>query len=157
MLAGDEANDMSEEPADSWHSMEREQAEVSGLRSRHLSEKEIRAALDALPGFFLKALPDSILTATYEWGCCLHYDLCYQPMRVGVAWLDRFLAESVEQRIFVPGDSDMTISAPDKRLSILFCHEGDLHVGGTDTELLRCFLSTAPYVGLQIRDVGVSN
>jgi hypothetical protein len=127
------------------------------LHSRRLSEQETRAALEALPGFFREALPaDSILIASYGWGCNLHRELCYLPMRVGVGWLDRFLAESMDQRIFVPNDSDMTISAPDGRLSVRFSHEAHLHVGGADAALVQRFLSMAPYAGFQIGDAGGS-
>jgi len=122
------------------------------LCSRYLSEQEIRAALDALPRFFREFVPDSILIATYGWGCRLHADLCYQPMRVGVGWLDRFIAESIEQRIFIPGDSDMTIAAPDDRLSVMFCHEADIHVSGTDPDLVSHFISSLPHANFQSRN-----
>ena len=122
------------------------------LCSRYLSEQEIQAALDALPGFFRQFVPDSILIATYGWGCRLHMDLCYQPMRVGVGCLDRFIAESIEQRIFVPGHSDMTIAAPDDRLAVMFCHETDLHISGTDSDLVTNFISSLPYANLQNRN-----
>ena len=118
--------------------------------SRYLSEQEIHSALDALPALLCQVVPDSILIATYGWGCRLHDDLCYQPMRVGVGWLDRFITESIKQFIFVPGDSDMTITAPDGRLSVKFCHESDIHVSGTDSELVRFFLSSTPYANFQM-------
>ncbi len=118
--------------------------------SRYLSEQEIQSALDALPALLCQFVPDSILIATYGWGCRLHDGLCCQPMRVGVGWLDRFITESIGQFIFIPGDSDMTIAAPDDRLSVKFCHEADIHVSGTDPELVRLFLSSTPYANFQM-------
>lgn len=107
--------------------------------------------MDALPAFFCEFFPDSILIAKYGYGSGLHNDLCYQPMHVGVGWLDRFITESIEQRIFVPGDSDLTIAAPDDRLSVMFCHEADILVSGTDLELVAHFVSSLPHASFHRR------
>jgi hypothetical protein len=122
------------------------------LRSRQLSEPDWAAALDALPVFFREIFPGSIITAQYGFGCGIHADLTYVPMRIGVGWFNRFLRESVEQRLFVPGHSDLHIHSPDRALSITLCHEGDMHVSGSDSDLLRKFLSTVPYTQFQFPD-----
>lgn len=130
-------------------SVEPKKTSASERHSRQLSEPDWAAALDALPVFFRETLPGSIITAEYGFGCGIHADLTYVTMRIGVGWLDRFLRESVEQRIFVPGQSDLHIHSPDRTLSITLCHEGDMHVSGSDSDLLRKFLSTAPYTQFQ--------
>jgi hypothetical protein len=112
-----------------------------------LKPEEIRKALHELPAFLKSELSsDTILTAVYGWGCNLHPDLCYQNMRVGIGWIDKFINDSLRQEIVIPGDSDFTIEIPENKLQIVFCHEGDIHTGGTDIELQkRLWEKTPPY------------
>jgi hypothetical protein len=101
--------------------------------------------LDALAIFLRDSFPGSIVTAEYGFGSGIHPDLTYVSMRIGVGWLDRFFRESVEQRIFIPGSSDMYVRAPDKQLTVQFCHEGDLHVSASDASVLAKLLATPPF------------
>ena len=37
------------------------------------------------------------------------------------------------------------LEVPENRLNVTFCHESDIHLDGTDEELLQHFMSTVPY------------
>ena len=100
------------------------------------SLEQRRKALDALPALLVSLLGSQVISATYGYGSYLHPDLCYIPMKVGTSWLERFIRESLEQRIVVLGESDFTFFVQDGRLEIEFCHEGHIHVSGTDRQLI---------------------
>ena len=101
--------------------------------------------MDGLAGFLRETFPRSIVTAEYGFACDIHADLTYVTMRIGVHWLHEFLEESVERHIFLPGRSDMYVHAPDRQLSVTFCHEADIHVSSADASLLKKLLSTPPF------------
>jgi hypothetical protein len=112
--------------------------------SAPLEAEQLQAVVESLPVVLKELLGDALFKAMYGWGCNLHMDLCYVPMTVGTRWADRFIKDSLEQRIFVPAGSDMYFELPDERLELLFCHEGDIHVSGPDSELReRLFNSPA--------------
>ena len=105
------------------------------------SPEALRRAMEALPTVLRDLVGEAIVTASYGYGCHLHPDICYLPMKVGTRWIDRFIRESLEQKIVVPGKSDFSFIVPDARLEIEFCHLGDIHVSGADVALLDRFLS----------------
>ena len=53
-------------------------------------------------------------------------------MAVGISWLHNFIEESREQRIYEPGKSDISFATPNGGVTILLCHEGDIHIEGND-------------------------
>ncbi len=102
-----------------------------------LSAEQIVGAMRALPPILAKLFPaDTLFAAQYGWRCELHPDLCYRDMRVGIGWMGKFCEDSLKS-IVVPGDSDFTISAPENAFVVHFCHEGDIHTGGTNTDLQK--------------------
>lgn len=107
------------------------------IRTRILSEAEVRSVVEGLPSLVKDLVGDCIVNVEYGWACNIHHNLQYQPMDVGISWLDRFLADSIEQQIFCPAKSDMTVATPDDELKIQFCHESDIHLSGRKKELLR--------------------
>jgi len=107
------------------------------IYTRLLSADEVEAVLDGLPVLLEELAGDCILVAEYGWGCNIHNDLQYVPMQVGIGWLDNFLAESKEQKIYLPAESDLSITTPDGSLTILFCHESDIHLSGKNAELVK--------------------
>ncbi len=110
-----------------------------------LTADQMRSAMLALPSFLREEIPSgTLLTASYGWGCQLHPDLCYRDMQVGIGWLDRFISDSLKS-IVVPGDSDFTINAPNDRFVVHFCHEGDIHTGGSDKALQKRLWIRAPF------------
>jgi hypothetical protein len=113
--------------------------------SAPVSAGELEALLKALPILLKDRLGNCPVKAMYGWGCNLHMDLWYVPMNVGTQWIERFIRESLEQRIVVPAQSDLYIELPDEKLEILFCHEGDIHVCGPDEELRNGILGAAPF------------
>ena len=119
--------------------------------SASASPTEIQAILEALPTLLNQLLGNCLVKAMYGWGCNLHMDLCYVPMTVGTQWIERFIRESLEQRIVVPANSDFYIELPEERLEILFCHEGDIHVCGPDEDLCNKVLSAVPFSGLPFK------
>ncbi len=110
-----------------------------------LSKEQLRQALEAFPLFVRKHCGNCILQAEYGWGSKIHPELCYKPMSVGAVWLDRFIADSLRQEIVIPGGSDFRFTLPEDRLSILFCHEGDIHSRGSDLEIQKTLWSSEPF------------
>ena len=110
-----------------------------------LSNEELRSAIEALPDVLRAMLGDAIVTAVYGLGSNLHVDLWHMPMKVGTRWFDRFVQDSLRQEIVRPGDSDFGVTVGDRRLELFFCHEGHIHLGGTDHELQRALLAHAPF------------
>lgn len=113
------------------------------LYSDYLSGEAVLAAMESLPRVLHDLLGECLITAYYGICCNLHNDLLYQPMRISTTWLDRFIAESIAHRIVVPGSSDLSCEVPDGRLSVLFCHESDIHVGGSDDKRKRRQIDSA--------------
>jgi hypothetical protein len=107
------------------------------IYTRLLSVGEVEAVINGLPDLLWSLAGDCILTAEYGTECNIHNDLQYVPMQVGIRWVDRFLAESREHGIFVPAKSDLSITTPNGGLTILLCHESDIHVTGTDETLIE--------------------
>jgi hypothetical protein len=119
--------------------------------SESMSPAALQSAIQSLPDLVRTLVGDCLVTSMYGWGCNLHMDLCYVPMRVGTKWIDKFIGESLEQRIIVPGQSDFYIELPEERVEILFCHEGDIHVSGPDEELRNKIFGSAPFNGLTFK------
>jgi hypothetical protein len=113
-----------------------------------LPVEQLQSVLESLPFLLKDCLGDCFFTAMYGWGCNLHMDLCYVPMKVGTRWADRFIKDSLEQHIYVPANSDLYFELPDERLELLFCHEGDIHISGPDDELREKLFSSVAFRSL---------
>jgi hypothetical protein len=122
-------------------------------RSDRLQEDIIRQAIEATAVFLQEALGEALITATYEFGCNLHDDLLYRSMKVGTSWLDRFVRQSLDQRIVVPGGSDFRLVVEGERLEVLFCHEGDIHLAGREAALLDGLRAAPAYEGINFEAV----
>ena len=109
------------------------------------SPESMRAAMECLPAVLAKLLGSEIVLATYGWGCNLHPELCYIPVQVGTSWLGRFIEDSVQQRIVVPGYSDFIFSVRTGELEIEFCHEHHIHISGTNTSLISAILAVPAF------------
>ena len=107
------------------------------IYTRQLSQAEMQSVIAGLPALFKELAGDCIVIAQYGWACNIHNDLQYKPMSVGLSWLDRFIAESIDQRIFVPAKSDLMLATPNSGFEMQFCHEGDIHLSGQDALLVR--------------------
>lgn len=112
-------------------------AEDRIIYTRILSTGEVEVVLKGLPDLLWEVAGDCILTAEYGTECNIHNDLQYMPMQVGTTWLGSFLAESIEQRIFIPGKSDLSVMTPAGGLTVLFCHESDIHLSGSNAALIE--------------------
>ncbi len=104
--------------------------------SVELTYAQIIDGLRALPVALRAIVGDSLIVATYGYGSRLHPELWYVPMRVGMSWLPRFIDESLDQRIFVPGSSDLIFNLGNGAVEVEFCHDAHLHLSGTDERLL---------------------
>jgi hypothetical protein len=113
--------------------------------SEYLQKEEIRNALVALPEVLNSLLGKQRIIATYEWGSNIHGNLHHVPMNLDTERLPYFIEDSIDQRIVVPGESDVRFQVPVDRISILFCHESDIHLDGVDDGLLEQFMANAPY------------
>lgn len=111
--------------------------EYSPICTRLLSKEEIESVLSGLPALLDQLVGSCILSAEYGTECNIHNDLQYHPMAVGIGWLSQFLAESIDQRIYVPAKSELSITTPDRGLEMVFCHEHHIHLSGRDAALIR--------------------
>lgn len=118
------------------------------IRSEYLSKDRFVQALEALPAALKTLLGEAEVIAYYGFGCQLHADLLYKPMRVHTGWLDRFIQDSLQQGIVVPGRSDFDFTVPENRLSMRFCHECDMHISGDDATLWQRLSAMSPFSGL---------
>ena len=105
----------------------------------------------ALPAAFQQLLGDTIIIAYYGWGSILHADLQYVPMRVSTRSLESFVRESLGQEIVIPGGSDFCFTVPEGRLEMLFCHEGDIHLKGSDAALLDALQGSELFANISFK------
>jgi hypothetical protein len=115
--------------------------------SELLTSQQVRDAMEKLQRVLRELVGDVPLVARYGWGCELHPDLRGAPMRVGTAGVEQFIRDSLHQHIIVPGESDVHFEL-EGRLQIVFCHEGHVHVGGSDQQLAERFVSATPFAEL---------
>ena len=113
--------------------------------SDYLPKEQMHAALLALPGILQTLLGEHKIIASYGWAAKIHGDLMYKPMREDTRWIQYLIEDSIEQRIVVPGESDFRFEVPEGRFDLLFCHECDIHLDGSDDELLQRFMATEPF------------
>jgi hypothetical protein len=113
--------------------------------SEYLSKEQMRSALLSLAGAFRDLLGEHEIVAMYGWATKIHDDLHWQPMKDDTRWLQHLIEESIDQRIVIPGESDFLFEVPEKRLELKFCHESDIHLDGSDDELLHQFMNTEPF------------
>ena len=102
-------------------------------------------ALLALPGVLVSLLGEQKLIASYGWAAKIHGDLMYKPMREDTRWVQYLIEDSIEQKIVSPGESDFRFQVPEDRMDLTFCHESDIHLDGSDDELLHRFMTCEPY------------
>ena len=105
----------------------------------------MRSALLQLPGIIGVIFGNTSLTVRYGVGTRLHSALHFVPMNVSTEVLPWFLEDSLEQRIFEPGRSDLLIDFSSKELELLYCHELDIHVDGSNDELIQRFVGCEEY------------
>ena len=122
------------------------------VSSAYLAKELMLQFIAALPSVMRDIYGNGNLTARYGWGCKLHPDLWYKPMGVPLEVFPYFVEDSIEQRIFVVGGSDLSIESPDAQLRILLCHEADVHLDGTDDEAIERFIANFPQLDFRTAD-----
>ena len=111
------------------------------LVSEALDASVLSALIRDTSTAFVALRIEGVVVARYGYGSNIHPDLTYVPMAVGVSWLDRFVRESLEQRIAVPCESDFIFEVGAGMLEVEYCHHGHVHLSGTCLELVqRCAL-----------------
>jgi hypothetical protein len=113
--------------------------------SEYLTADQMAASLKSLQAALLDLFGECKFTILYGWGTGLHIDLWYKPMSVGTCGISWFIEESVDQRIFVPGGSDLFINSPHNELALLFCHENDIHVDGESLDAMQRFMAAETF------------
>lgn len=103
----------------------------------------------ALPDVLRELLGRHKVVATYGWAAKIHDDLRWKPMNDDTASLKVLVQNSIDQRIVIPGESDLIIEVPDGRIEIKCCHECDIHLDGTDEILIQRFMTTDPFARLR--------
>jgi hypothetical protein len=114
------------------------------ISSAYVSIALMREFIDALPSVMRDIYGNRHLIVSYGWGCNLHPELWYKPMRVALDTFPYFIEDSIEQRIFVMRGSDLLIESPDSGFCILICHESDIHLDGTDDESINKIVDSFP-------------
>ena len=117
--------------------------------SHYLPKEQMHSALLALPGVLQTLLGEHKIVVRYGWAANIHSDLMYHPMNDSTNWIQYLIEDSIEQRIIIPGESDFRFEVPNGRLDLVFCHESDIHLDGSDDELLRRFMATEPFCKMQ--------
>lgn len=113
--------------------------------SQYLNKEQVHEALLSLHVVLLNLLGQHKLIANYGFSVNLHNDLTWVPMRTDTELLQYFIEDSLEPKIIVPGESDLHLEVPEKRMNIHFCHESDIHLTGTDEDLLQKFMQSEPF------------
>ncbi len=114
------------------------------LSSAYLSSDLMHEFLNALPTLMRNIYGNRNLTVYYGWASNLHTDLWHKPMGVPLEVFPYFIEDSIEQRIFQIGGSDLIVHSPDGNLRILLCHEADIHLDGTDYEAMKTIVARFP-------------
>ena len=114
--------------------------------TEYLPKEQMLSALLALPRVLRHLLGEHPVVAMYGHAAKIHTALRWQPMNASTCSLQYLIEDSIEQRIVIPGQSDFLFDVPEERLNVKFCHECDIHLDGSDDELLREFMNNAPYV-----------
>jgi hypothetical protein len=93
-----------------------------------LSYDETKHLLLNIQGILNEIFNEEILIVKYGWGCNIHNDLQYVPMQVGINWMNSFLNDSINRKIYEIGKSDLYFENQNKTIEVLFCHESDIHL-----------------------------
>jgi hypothetical protein len=117
--------------------------------SDYLPKEQMHSALLALPGVLQTLLGEHRIVASHGWAANIHSDLRYHPMNESTHRIQYFIEDSIKQRIIIPGESDFRFEVPNGRLDLVFCHESDIHLDGSDDELLRRFMASEPFCKMQ--------
>ncbi len=110
--------------------------------SEYLTSEQMKAALLETPATLRKLFGSATFTCYYGYGTPLHGALHWVPMQVSTEVLPYFIEDSLEHGIVVPGETDLLITASDDQLKILFCHESDIHVDGSNPEAVQRFIDS---------------
>lgn len=123
------------------------------FNTRSIDSDVMECAIRGLATILQELLPpETVLKATYGWGSGIHPALCHLGMEVGVSWIDRFVGDSLDQRIILPGESDFRLSIPKRRVYFVFCHEEHIHSSGVDYELETLIWTKPPFCTLPLAD-----
>lgn len=113
--------------------------------SEYLTTDQMISSLQGLPSVLLEMFGESQFTAYYGWATNIHVDLQYKPMRVSTSVMQWFIKDSISQKIFVPGESDLLLYSSEEELQLTFCHENDIHIDGSNGELMQKLMTSAPF------------
>ena len=120
--------------------------------SAYVSSDVMREFIAALPSIMREIYGNQNLTVYYGWASNLHPELWYKPMGVPLDVFPYFIEDSIEQRIFEIGSSDLLIESPDSNLRILICHESDIHLDGEDDDSIKLFITKFPQLDFRTAD-----
>ncbi|WP_428305302.1 hypothetical protein [Lacipirellula sp.] len=123
----------------------------SKFSTDYLLNEQMYSALLALPGVLTALLGAHKVVAMYGWAAKIHPSLAWQRMDDHTDRLQYLIEDSIDQRIIVPGQSDFYFEVPEKRLAVMFCHESDIHLDGSDDELLKRFMASDPFAQMRWR------
>ena len=105
-------------------------------------EKLERSRLATEIGEVVKAIQQRTtgdLSVMYGFACTNDEKNQWTWIRVSVAGLSEFLADSSRKGIYEQGCADLYISVPSLAVDITLCHESDIHIKSEVNELLDFF------------------
>ena len=131
--------------------MQYQSAKPNELVSGAVDSASLSSLMRNTSSLFAELSIDGIIIARYGYGSQIHPDLTYLPMKVGASWLDRFIRQSLDQRIVLPGESDFILEVNDGDLELEYCHDGHVHLSGNNQALVRRAISSTVLKGIQFR------
>jgi hypothetical protein len=99
--------------------------------SKELTAAQLLAEIPAIVEAF-RHMGLEELTVVFGWASGCETDRWWQPRFVTSAGLESFIRQHVEERIFLPGNSDLHICDRANIVEFLLCHESDIHLRTED-------------------------
>lgn len=113
-----------------------------------------RATLVEALALFAQGLQSMSIKETvleYGWGCNLDTNHLWTPIRVNTPDLPSAVFSAETLGICQLGQADLSVTDPQRELTILFCHESDIHVTTKREQYLA--LATSVFNALSLRVV----
>jgi hypothetical protein len=101
------------------------------------------------------AFDPSGVNVSYGWACELNIDELYTDHLIESHRLLDFIDESIRQRVFTLGQSDLHVHGARIDFSFRLCHESDVHFESSDMALVNRVLSAWKTAGLSVNEVEV--
>ncbi len=97
------------------------------LTSGILTSRQVQTELEATPEILHRHGLEQIV-AFFGYGTTRNSDEMWESHELHVSKLLEFAQQGIERGLFVPGETDLYVEAPDKSTILQFCHDSDIHL-----------------------------